>query len=237
MATSLYNNLVFIGNLVQLGYVNCEEKFVAECIAKLIKENNNQINIFEEIQAYPELDTDQKQAVDGCFGDRVFCCQGLSGTGKSYVAGIIYKIGIKVGLKLLACAPTAKAAKRFSDMSGSECTTIHRMLGYAPNAGDIFRFNEMNKLDCDMVIVDESSMLDLNILYHLFKALDMERIRICFVGDYHQLAPVRYGHPFKDLCLNFHVPKTILTQIKRQKVGSDIIEQAHRIQQGKMISL
>jgi exodeoxyribonuclease V alpha subunit len=237
MASSLWNNLVFIGDLVQLGYINREEKFVAECIVKLIKENNNQVNIFEQIQAYPELDTDQKQAVDGCFGNRIFCVSGLAGTGKSYVVSMIYKIAINLKINCLMATPTGKAAKRVTDMSGGECKTIHRMLGYAPNAGEVFRFNENNKLDCDMLIIDEASMVDLNILYHLFKAVNLDTIRICFVGDYKQLAPVRYGNPFKDMCLNFHVPKAILTQIKRQKIGSDIIEQAHRIQQGKMISI
>jgi exodeoxyribonuclease V alpha subunit len=133
--------------------------------------------------------------------------------------------------------PTGKAAKRFSDMSGGECKTIHRTLGYAPNSGEVFRQNENNKLDCDMIIIDEASMLDLNILYHLFKAVDLEKIRIVFVGDYRQLFPIRYGSPFKDMCLNFHIPKAQLYNIKRQKIGSGIIEQAHRIQKGQMIEI
>ncbi len=232
MSNFLYNSLVFIGDKVQLNHVHEEEKYVAECICKLIKGKKKHFNIIEDLI---ELDLEQKLAVINCFDNRLFVISGLSGTGKTFVGASIYKIAVSFKMKCLVCAPTAKAAKRFSDFSKAECKTIHRMLGYAPNSEPMYRQNEDNKLICDMIIVDESSMVDLNILYHLFKALDFEKIRIVFVGDWKQLSPVRYGNPFKDMCLNFHVPKIQLTQIKRQQVGSEIIEQAHRIQQGKMI--
>lgn len=235
MPNSLRNNLVLVDNLVQFDYVHNEEKFVADCICNLLKNNNNQIDISEHLNLYSELDNEQKNAVLECFQNRLFVAYGLAGTGKSFVVSIIYKIATKIGLSVILTSPTGKSAKRVSDLSGAECKTLHRLLGYAPNSEEVFRVNENNKLICDMLIIDEASMVDLNILYHLFKAVDLEKIRICFVGDHRQLSPVRYGSPFKDMCLNFNVPKRTLTEIKRQKVGSGIIEQAHMIQKGSMI--
>jgi RecD/TraA family predicted helicase len=165
-------------------------------------------------------------------GKRFHVLTGLPGTGKSSVVKCIWHIAEARGLKCLTCAPTGKAANRLGD----NASTIHRALHVKmDDAGKFaFTFNEREPLKVDIIIVDEVSMLDLELCYRLFKAIPRSKCRVIFIGDENQLPSVNYGDVLRRLLTSDRIPHTHLTKIYRQGKGSTISRLAECIVDGKV---
>ena len=142
-------------------------------------------------------------------------------------------------LRVVLAAPTGRAAKRLSEVTGEEASTIHRLLeaGIDPSTGKmVFARNEDNLLKCDAVIVDEMSMVDVLLLSSLLKAIPQGK-RLILVGDPDQLPPVGPGFPFSDMLRSGLLPAVRLTEIFRQAQQSLIVMNAHRVNQGQLPEL
>jgi exodeoxyribonuclease V alpha subunit len=186
-----------------------------------------------------QLSEQQRLAVQMALTKKVSILTGGPGTGKSTItAAIIQLLGAKHRSVLLT-APTGRAAKRLSEATGLEASTIHRLLEFTPRAGNAFLRDQENPLDTDMVIVDEASMIDILLMNHLLKAVDVGT-HLLFVGDVDQLPSVGPGNVLRDMIASELdgerplIPVTRLDVIFRQAVDSFIVVNAHRINQGKM---
>ena len=157
---------------------------------------------------------------------------GGPGVGKTTVMGEIVKLAKAAKLDIALAAPTGRAAKRLAESSGLEAKTIHRLLGYDPRS-DAFEFDENTPLDCDLLIADEVSMLDLPLADALFAALPVG-CSVVLVGDTDQLPSVGPGTVLADLANSGFFAVTHLTQVFRQAAESSIIANAHRVIRGQM---
>jgi exodeoxyribonuclease V alpha subunit len=157
---------------------------------------------------------------------------GLPGAGKTYTQRALVEISRRARKRVLLCAPTGKAARRMRDLAGHDAVTIHRALGYSPNDGG-FRRNEDWPLsrDFDLIIVDEASMLSLELADALFRAVG--DCHVLLVGDTDQLPPIGAGRVLADLVECGIVPRVHLTAIFRQAARSLIIQSARRINAGE----
>lgn len=232
--------------LVYERYVYEVEEACSRMIDEYIKtpaEKLVDFNIDDLIEAYEEtvnitLEAKQKDSIKMMLNHNFGLLAGSAGTGKTFTLNAlidILKFAYKESgksLEVALCAPTGKAAKRATESTGIEAKTIHRLLGFK---GETFEYDENNKLEASMVIVDESSMMDIFLMHSLLKALDSKKTKLLFVGDHKQLPPVGPGCPFVDLLNNVFVPKTILDVIKRQAEGSSIVKNANRIIEQEMI--
>ncbi len=164
---------------------------------------------------------------------------GGPGTGKTtIVQGILCLYG-QMGLKTLLCAPTGRASKRMTEVTGQEASTIHRLLGAGidPHTGKLFfQKDASDPLDADAIIVDEMSMVDITLLHSLFCAV-RPGTRLILVGDPDQLPPVGPGFPFRDMLRSGILPAVQLTEIFRQAQESLIVMNAHRVNQGVLPEL
>lgn len=174
----------------------------------------------------------QVEAVRAALDSKVLVITGGPGTGKTTVINAVIKVFEAAKGKVLLAAPTGRAAKRMSETSGSEARTIHRLLEYSPTE-DGFARNEDNPLGCGLLVVDEASMLDNMLMYHLLKAVPLGATLI-LVGDVHQLPSVGAGNVLGDIMASGIAPVSELTEIFRQAAASSIITNAHRINQGLM---
>lgn len=164
---------------------------------------------------------------------------GGPGTGKTTILNGILELLGRMQLKCLVAAPTGRAAKRLTEVTGEEASTIHRLLeaGIDPATGDMFFARDQeNPLKCDAVIVDEMSMVDVELLYSLLQAIPQGK-RLILVGDPDQLPPVGPGFPFSDMLRSAMLPTVRLTEIFRQAQESLIVMNAHRVNQGRMPEL
>lgn len=164
----------------------------------------------------------------------VLLITGGPGTGKTTILQGILELFGKLQLRCVLAAPTGRAAKRLTEVTGEEASTIHRLLeaGIDPGTGEmVFTRNEGNPLKADAVIVDEMSMVDLPLLDSLLRAVS-PRKRLILVGDPDQLPPVGPGFPFGDLLRSGKIPAVRLTEVFRQAKKSKIVTNAHRINQG-----
>ena len=164
---------------------------------------------------------------------------GGPGTGKTTILkGILSLLG-QMQLKCVLAAPTGRAAKRLTEVTGEEAATIHRLLeaNIDPNTGKMFFLHdESNPLKADAVIVDELSMVDVLLLHDLLRAIPQGK-RLIFVGDPDQLPPVGPGFPFHDMLRSGMLPDLRLTEIFRQAQQSLIVMNAHQVNQGQMPQL
>jgi exodeoxyribonuclease V alpha subunit len=174
----------------------------------------------------------QIDAVKRAVADKVLVITGGPGTGKTTIVNAILKIFVKSGVKLLLAAPTGRAAKRMSEATGYEAKTIHRLLEYSIQKGG-FQKNDQTPLKCDLLIVDEASMIDTILMYHLLKAIP-PRATFILVGDVNQLPSVGAGNVLHDIIASGAVPVMELNEIFRQARESLIIVNAHKINQGLM---
>ena len=178
------------------------------------------------------LASKQIDAVRRAVTDKVLVITGGPGTGKTTIVNAILKIFVKSGVKLLLAAPTGRAAKRMSEATGYEAKTIHRLLEYSIRKGG-FQKNDQTPLRCDLLIVDEASMIDTILMHHLLKAIP-PRATFILVGDVNQLPSVGAGNVLHDIIASGAVPVMELNEIFRQARESLIIVNAHKINQGLM---
>lgn len=185
------------------------------------------------------LSEQQKRAVTGCLGMGVSVITGGPGTGKTTIINAIINILEDSGLVTAIAAPTGRAAKRITETSGHDASTIHRLLGYSffEGTGDDggsmqFTRNEDNPLKCDAVIVDEASMIDLMLMNALLSAI-RPGTRLIIVGDDDQLPSVGAGNVLRDIIASEYIHCTKLTEIFRQAGESMIVVNAHRINRGE----
>jgi exodeoxyribonuclease V alpha subunit len=172
----------------------------------------------------------QISAVNNALHNKILVITGGPGTGKTTIINAILKIVKKQGVKTLLAAPTGRAAKRMKEAAGHDAKTIHRLLEFNMQYGG-FQRNEMMPLVCDMLIIDEASMIDTILMHHLLKAIPLHATLI-LVGDVNQLPSVGPGNVLNDIINSSVVPVVTLTEIFRQAKESRIITNAHRINSG-----
>ncbi len=177
-----------------------------------------------------ELTDEQRVAVRGAFAHRLSLITGGPGTGKTASIKTIAGVAASQGARVLLVAPTGRAAIRMTEASGVRALTVHSALGWIPGEGPTH--DEQDPLSCDLLIVDESSMANLELLVTLFRAV-AEKTHVVLVGDADQLAPVGAGKPFAELVACGAAPTTRLTHIFRQAAGSMIVQGAHAIRRGQ----
>jgi len=177
----------------------------------------------------------QREALKTVLTSRVAIITGGPGVGKTTLVNSILLILRAKKVKCLLCAPTGRAAKRLTETTGMEAKTIHRLLEVEPATGRFSR-NEDNPLDCELLIVDETSMVDVLLMYALLRALPKTSALI-MVGDVDQLPSVGPGNALRDLIESGIVPVVRLIEVFRQAASSKIITNAHLIRQGKMPDL
>ncbi|MEE8350142.1 MAG: ATP-dependent RecD-like DNA helicase, partial [Acidobacteriota bacterium] len=172
----------------------------------------------------------QIQAISSALEDKVMVITGGPGTGKTTIINAILKIFTKLPVHVMMAAPTGRAAKRMREATSHQAKTIHRMLEYSLQKGG-FQRNENNPLKCDLLIVDEASMIDSVLMYHLLKAVP-QRATLVLVGDINQLPSVGPGNVLRDIIASGAIPVVELTEIFRQAQESSIVVNAHRINRG-----
>ena len=186
-----------------------------------------------------EYSEEQTQAIREAATSGLLLITGGPGTGKTTILrGILELLG-QNQLRCLLAAPTGRAAKRLTEVTGEDASTIHRLLeaGIEPATGKMFFARDAeNPLKCDAVIVDEMSMVDVSLLYSLLQAIPTGK-RLILVGDPDQLPPVGPGFPFGDMLRSGSLPTVRLTEIFRQAQKSLIVMNAHRVNQGEMPDL
>ncbi len=177
-----------------------------------------------------ELTEEQAAALRAAFRDRLSVITGGPGTGKTASIKAIATTAIRRGGRVMLVAPTGRAAVRMSEASGLQARTVHSALGWVPGEGPTH--DEQDPLGCELLIVDETSMANLELLVTLLRAVG-EQTHVVLVGDADQLAPVGAGKPFAELVASELVPSTRLTHIFRQAAHSMIVQGAHAIRRGE----
>lgn len=180
-----------------------------------------------------ELADKQREAVEKSLQSGMTVITGGPGTGKTTVVQTIIRLAEQEGLRILLCAPTGRAAKRLAETTQRKAKTIHRLLVPDGHVGamQVFEYNETKMLPADLVIVDEVSMLDMEMMYHLLSALKPQ-CRCILVGDADQLPSVGAGAVLHDIIASGQVPVVRLDTIFRQKEGGRIVTNAHLINSG-----
>ena len=217
------------------------EKYCANKIAVLNK--NNPIYNPHTIEKWFEdlneddikLSKEQKEAIQNIVNNGVSVLTGGPGCGKTTTLKYLVKLLKHLKVDYTLASPTGRAAQRMSEVIGSEASTIHRLLGWDHASGQ-FIHNEENQLNTEFVIIDESSMIDINIASHLLRAIPKDT-QIVFIGDVDQLPPVGPGHFFKDLINSELIAITFLNKIFRQAESSHIVQYAHEINKGKDVDV
>ncbi len=179
------------------------------------------------------LTAEQLHGVRNAFIHRISLITGGPGTGKTASIRTIATAAAGQGARVLLVAPTGRAAIRMNEASGMRATTVHSALGWIPGEGPTH--DEDDPLSCDLLIVDETSMANLELLVMLLRAVG-PKAHVVLVGDADQLAPVGAGKPFAELVAADSVPATRLTHIFRQAAGSMIVQGAHAIRRGELPS-
>lgn len=193
-----------------------------DIILKLQKEQNIK---YDEVQV---------EAIKAAALSKFMVLTGGPGTGKTTTTLAIIKVFQKLGARVMLAAPTGRAAKRMSETTGMEAKTIHRLLEFKPPEG--YKRNAENPLECDVLIVDETSMVDIILMYNLLKAVSDNTI-VILVGDVDQLPSVGAGNVLRDIITSGVVNVVNLKRIFRQAQGSAIITNAHKINKGEFPNL
>jgi exodeoxyribonuclease V alpha subunit len=218
------------------------ERAVAEGLRKLLNGRAAAIAIdvpkalaWYEQQAGLTLARQQAEAVALALTGKVAVVTGGPGVGKTTIVRGIVSILAKKGVRVSLAAPTGRAAKRLADQAGMPASTLHRLLEWRPAEGGFAR-NATRPLDCDLLVVDEASMLDVRLAADLVAALP-PATRLVLVGDVDQLPSVGPGRVLRDVIDSGAVPTVRLTEIFRQAASSLIVTNAHRIHDGELPEL
>ena len=172
----------------------------------------------------------QIAAIRLALSSKVMVITGGPGVGKTTIVNSILRILSVKGVNLILCAPTGRAAKRMSEATGYEAKTIHRLLEFDPKTGG-FKRGQEKPIDCDLLVVDEASMVDVLLMQSLLKAVP-DKGALLIVGDIDQLPSVGPGQVLADIISSQVVPVVRLTEVFRQAAKSRIITTAHKINQG-----
>ena len=217
------------------------ETYLAEMLGRMAERNYEYDFDVDELlaalmdsSAFPYSEK-QRQAISCAARNGLVILTGGPGTGKTTTVRGILQVFEALGLNTLLAAPTGRAAKRLSELTGMEARTIHRLLeaGFAAGGHTAFARNLTNPLECDAVILDEVSMVDITLMQALIEALPYGA-RLVLVGDADQLPPVGPGNFLRDVIGSHRVPTIQLTEIFRQAQQSDIVMNAHAVNAGQM---
>jgi len=204
---------------------------IASALQRLQRSAGAQLEPLAEIPDGLVLAAGQQRAVKWATSEKVLVLTGGPGTGKTTVTRAILELYIRNKLKVMLCSPTGRAAKRLSEATGREAKTIHRLLEFMP-AERRFKKNYDDKLELDALIVDEASMIDVVLMNALLRALP-SHAHLVVVGDVDQLPSVGPGNVLRDIIDSGQVPVVRLDEIFRQGRESQIILNAHRINNGE----
>lgn len=231
---------VFMTNMYMAEYEICSS------LVRLFiyQKNNLPIDIQEEIKNFEKdnnikFSEDQVRALISSINDGVHIITGGPGTGKTTIIKFILNVFLKNGLKVIQAAPTGRAAKRMMEATGFEAKTIHRILEISSAEEDEYDFNlksDKNIIKCDIIIIDESSMIDVLIGSKLFSSLSIGT-KVIIVGDIDQLPSVGPGNFLKDIINSNIFPISRLNRIYRQGENSYIVLNAHKINNGDELIL
>lgn len=218
------------GGLVGLpALINAERTVAAALLARAVPwEDSGLASVDGELSDGRVLSDEQREALVTCLAYGVAVLTGGPGVGKTTVTEVLAQTLDDSRYELALCAPTGRAARRMSEATGRPATTIHRLLGAGANG---FEFNADNPIEADVVIIDEASMVDVQLFRALVVALP-DHCRLYIIGDQDQLASVGPGNVLRDVIASGRVPVARLQQIRRQGEGSQIIVQAHAVNQG-----
>ena len=217
------------------------ETYLAEMLGRMAERNYEYDFDVDELlaalmdsSAFPYSEK-QRQAISCAARNGLVILTGGPGTGKTTTVRGILQVFEAIGLNTLLAAPTGRAAKRLSELTGMEAKTIHRLLeaGFAAGGHTAFARNLTNPLECDAVILDEVSMVDITLMQALIEALPYGA-RLVLVGDADQLPPVGPGNFLRDVIGSHRVPTIQLTEIFRQAQQPDIVMNAHAVNAGQM---
>jgi exodeoxyribonuclease V alpha subunit len=224
--------------LIFLPYLEVSEEGIARRMEILLGEkpfhDARSHTILNQVENFLglHLSTQQKRAVEMALLQKMLIITGGPGTGKTTIVRSILEVFKRLGQRCILMAPTGRAAKRLSEVTHYPAATIHRGLGYNPKMGG-FQRNEDHLLPADLLVIDEASMVDTVLMFHLLKAVPKEAT-VIMVGDVFQLPSVGPGNVLDDLIQSKRIPVIQLNQIFRQGEGSLIIVNAHRIHEGEM---
>ncbi len=214
-------------------YISGRIKVMSRCVY------DNEINFddvidIDEKRNNIEYGQMQRHAINTALSKGLMVLTGGPGTGKTTTLNAIISLFEQQGEKVLICAPTGKAAKRISEITGYDAKTIHRLLQFQPasNGNLVFNYNESNPLDCDVIVIDEMSMVDVLLFKSLLCALPLD-VKMIMIGDSDQLPSVGAGNLLKDLIESEVIDVVKLTEIFRQAQKSKIVTNAHKIVKGE----
>ncbi|WP_425513803.1 SF1B family DNA helicase RecD2 [Chlamydiifrater phoenicopteri] len=223
-------------------YLYQSEQMIAQDIRRILSSPKTlrEINSLKALEWVEDklnlkLADKQREAVSLSFKEKLHIITGGPGTGKSTITKAILQIFERITNKIILAAPTGKAAKRMAEITGKHSVTIHSLLQYDFQTKS-FKKNRNNPVDCDLIIVDESGMIDTILMCQFLKALP-DHVILILIGDVHQLPSIGPGNVLKDLIDSSLIQVTELNEIFRQLQNSGIVINAHRINEGKLPEL
>lgn len=196
-----------------------KEVYIADAIKSGLEVKNEWHFDREKCKKVDEFDLsgEQKDSIENLFKNNISILNGGGGTGKSYSTKVIINLLDEQNKTYMLLSPTGKAAKVLSEYTGKTATTIHRGLGYNPANG--WAYNKENKLFCDLIIIDEFSMVDIPLFCRVIDAMDFNKTKLLLIGDNAQLPSVMYGNLMHDFMMANVIPTTTLTKVFRYKEG------------------
>ena len=244
MVSLAYSKKVYIedGFAFLKEYYEAEETIAKKLLSLSLDKVKKCVNLDKKIKEQEEkigikLSEDQKKAIELVFNNKISIITGGPGTGKTTIINMLVNLFKYEQKSIALCAPTGRAAKRITETTGEDAKTLHRMLEIGKTADEAIDLDMMvSKINQDVVIVDEMSMVDTAVMSYLVRGLK-ETTRLVLIGDADQLPSVGAGLILKDLIDSTYIATMKLTEIYRQAEESNIVVNAHKINNGENISL